>query len=127
MSLIDEVSRLLGSKAGTGLDALMDTLADMGGLGDLPARARDQGMGELVQSWISSEANMPITPDQVQALLGSGAIDRFAERLGVQPGVAARHLSSLLPQVVDSLTPTGILPRHSVDGILAGLGGLLRG
>ena len=62
-----------------------------------------------------------VSAEQIQAVLGSGPLAQFAEKLGVDPAEAASHISQLLPQVVDHLTPNGSIP----DGALGALEGLL--
>ena len=46
------------------------------------------------------------------------AVQELAAKLGISPSDAASHLSSLLPGIVDHLTPNGEVP----EGGLAGVG-----
>lgn len=92
-----------------------------GGLGGLVSAFEKGGLGQVAQSWVSSGANLPISAEQIQAVLGSGPVAQFAEKLGVDPKTAAGQLAELLPQVVDHLTPNGQVP----SGALGALEGLL--
>jgi uncharacterized protein YidB (DUF937 family) len=93
-----------------------------GGLEGLVAKFQQGGLGDVVQSWISTGPNLPISPDQLGQALGPDAL----QQLGAGGQDLLGPLSQLLPQVVDGLTPNGQLPAGGGD--LAGmLGGLLGG
>src|SRR5256885_1458989 len=81
------------------------------GLSGLVSNAESQGLGHIVQSWISTGTNQPIGPQQVQGLVGQDRINQFASRVGLPPAVASAALSRILPTVVDKLTPHGKLPQ----------------
>lgn len=82
-----------------------------GGLSGLVQQFHDNGMGQVVTSWVSSNANQPITAEQLQQVLGPNAIQEIAGKLGMNPDQVASGLSLLLPQVIDHLTPGGQLPQ----------------
>jgi uncharacterized protein YidB (DUF937 family) len=144
MGLLDSVIGALGSAQG-GLNAggsggqpdLMGALSGLlggngsagSGLGDLVARFQQGGMGDVVNSWVSSGANLPISAEQLQSVLGSDMVAGLARQFGMNPGDAAGQLSNVLPQLIDQLTPNGRLPAAGEGGLgdLAGmLGGLLK-
>jgi len=141
MGLLDSVIGALGSAQGGGSSAgqpdLMGALSGLmggdgsqgGGLGALVARFQQGGMGEVVNSWVSSGANLPISPDQLQAVLGSDMVAGLARQFGLNPCDAAGQLSSILPQLIDQLTPNGRLPGAGEGGAggLGDLAGMLRG
>lgn len=70
------------------------------------------GLGALAASWAGSGFNQPVSPDQLENVLGSARIGQLAEQLGLSRGDAAGQLSQWLPRVVDRLTPEGHLPPH---------------
>jgi len=82
-----------------------------GGLDGLLERFRQHGLGDQVSSWISTGHNLPITADDIQRVLGSGQVADLARRAGVDPAVASQELASILPQLVDKLTPAGQVPQ----------------
>jgi len=84
-----------------------------GGLGGLLQAFQNKGMGDIVNSWVGTGANQPISPDQVHSALGANTINDIAAKLGVSPQVASSGLSQILPQVIDKLTPNGQVPAHS--------------
>jgi uncharacterized protein YidB (DUF937 family) len=110
-----------GGSAESPLSALNGLIGGRdGGLGGLVEAFEKAGLGQVAQSWVSTGANLPISADQIQAVLGSGPVAQFAEKLGVDPKLAAGQLAELLPQVVDHLTPNGKVPSGAL-GVLEGL------
>ncbi len=100
-----------------------------GGLSGLVEKFQQAGLGDVVGSWIGTGQNQAISGDQLTSVLGSGPLAGLAEKLGMSPEDAASQISTVLPGLVDKLTPNGELPQGGVDtGDLMGmLGGLLKG
>ena len=101
----------------------------IGGLAGLLQRFQGAGLGDAVASWLGNGANQPVSPAQVQSALGDGPLRTLAEHAGLDEHEAASHLSELLPQLVDRLTPNGQIPQTGVhdggvEGALAALSGL---
>lgn len=130
MSLLDSLTGALGGQGGADLSGLVESIAGQGaagGVSGLVEAFQKGGLGEVAQSWVSSGANQPISTEQVQAVLGSGAVGQFAEKLGVDPQVGAAKLAELLPGLVDRLTPGGQLPTEGLGGAVGDLlGGFLK-
>jgi len=109
-----------GSTAGGangGLGDLGSALGGLGGLGGLINAFQRNGMGEQMQSWIGTGQNMPISPDQLQQVLGQGTLGQIAQQLGLSPQASASGLSELLPQLIDRLTPNGQVPQGDLGDI----------
>ena len=98
-----------------------------GGLENLVSAFRDKGLGDVVASWIGTGQNLPISSEQLQSVLGSEQVQAIAQKLGLSTSDVAQKLATLLPQVIDKLTPNGQLPENSLmeEGLmlLKGLGG----
>jgi uncharacterized protein YidB (DUF937 family) len=108
--------------------SLLANDGDHGGLGGLVGKFEQAGLGNVVSSWIGSGQNLPISADQLQSVLGSDAVSSIAAKLGINPADAMGQLSTMLPGLVDKLTPNGAAPAGGLGnmGDLAGmLGGLL--
>jgi uncharacterized protein YidB (DUF937 family) len=122
MGILDKLMGAVGGGGGDPMSAIGGLLSGHdGGLGGLVGAFEKAGLGEVAQSWVSGGGNLPVSADQIQAVLGSGVVAQFAQKLGIDPQQAAGHLAELLPQVVDHLTPNGQIP----DGALGALEGLL--
>jgi uncharacterized protein YidB (DUF937 family) len=128
MGILDSI---LGAVGGGGESNPMSAITDMlgahqGGLGGIIGSLEQAGLGDVAKSWVGTGGNLAISPEQIQAVLGSGPVAAFAQKLGIDPSTAAEHLAQLLPQVVDHLTPNGEVPSGAL-GALEGLLGKLKG
>lgn len=68
------------------------------------------GLGEIVKSWISLGANLPISAEQAQRAPGSERIKSLSSQLGASPGQASGQLAEFLPQIIDTLMPDASVP-----------------
>ncbi|MGH7649902.1 MAG: YidB family protein [Gemmatimonadaceae bacterium] len=84
--------------------------AHPGGLSGLIQTFREKGLGDVVNSWISREHNQPVTAAQIEGALGDEKVQALAAKLGVSTSTISTGLASILPQVVDKLTPNGTVP-----------------
>ena len=84
--------------------------AGLGGLGGLVAQFENAGLGHLAQSWIGSGTNQPVSPQQLQTVLGEQRVQGMARQAGMQPQDLLSQLSQHLPNVVNSMTPDGQAP-----------------
>ncbi|CAM8668918.1 Protein of unknown function DUF937 [Comamonadaceae bacterium] len=102
----------------------------LGGLQGLVSKFQEAGLGDVVASWIGSGANQPVSADQLTQVLGGDALSDFAQQLGLNSGDVAGQLSTMLPGLVDKLTPGGTLPTDGLGNagdLLGSLGALLKG
>ena len=86
------------------------------GLGDLVRTFQEKGLGDIVGSWVGRGDNLPISVDQITQGLGLDRLRDLAAQTGVSLESAASTLSSVLPGLIDKLTPDGKLPE---GGLLA--------
>jgi len=131
MGLFDSVvGALAGGQSGSGnqlLDVVMQLInSQPGGLAGLVQSFQQGGLGDIVNSWVSTGQNLPVSAEQLQSVLGGGKLQDLAAQLGMSPEQAAGGLADLLPQVVDNLTPNGQLPEGG-DLLTQGLGMLQKG
>ena len=80
-----------------------------GGLSGLINSFKEKGLGETVQSWISTGHNLPISAEQIKTVLGSDYVQSLAHKFGLSTEALSEHLATVLPQAVDHLTPQGQL------------------
>ncbi|WP_250035227.1 YidB family protein [Paractinoplanes maris] len=63
---------------------------------------------EQYGSWLSDAShNQPMTVDQVRHTVGAGALDDLAAFAGGSPAAVAWQLASVLPDLVDAVSPGG--------------------
>ena len=100
-------------------------LASLGGIGGLMSKFQQAGMGDVMSSWVGSGQNAPITADQLHKTLGPDVIAGLAGQSGMSQGDVTSQLSTMLPQLIDQLTPHGQAPAGGlgdIGSILAQLG-----
>lgn len=81
-----------------------------GGLGGLLGKLAEAGQGDTVDSWVKPGQNKPIAPGNLESALGSQTISDLARQAGISEQELLNQLSTVLPGVVDKLTPQGQLP-----------------
>jgi uncharacterized protein YidB (DUF937 family) len=105
----------------------LQLIQQSGGLPALLDRFRKAGLGQQADSWVSTGANVDITPDQVGKVLGNDTIGQIAGQLGLGQADVAAGLANVLPGLVDKLTPSGQVTDDHGDVISQALGMLLGG
>jgi uncharacterized protein YidB (DUF937 family) len=122
-----ETGQETGQATGKGGAILSEVLVALqnpqsGGLSGVLQSFEHAGLGHLTQSWVGTGQNLPASPDQIQSGLGAGLLQKIAQATGVPAAEVTQHLSALLPQIVDHLTPNGQVPHQSeVGSVLSGL------
>lgn len=125
MGLLDGLlGGLLGGMTGNGtgsaprnplVQIALQVLQQNGGLQGILGKFQQAGYADQAQSWVSTGKNMPIDADALQQVLGQGQLGQIAQQLGMSRGEAAGGLASILPQVIDQMTPQGQVPDNHAD------------
>ncbi len=122
MGLFDTIAKeVLGKLSGGGgqnplLDIALSLISNpkTGGLQGLVDNFKAKGLGDIISSWIGTGPNQPISKDQILSVLGKEQIQKMLERVGISQEEASGGLASLLPEIIDKLTPGGKLPDGSL-------------
>jgi uncharacterized protein YidB (DUF937 family) len=93
---VDDIANALNNLVGNGQGGL-NLVTFVGGLSQ-------NGLGEIVGSWLGNGENKSISIEQVTTLLGSDKVASFAAELGLSQESAAGALADAVPQVVDQAT-----------------------
>jgi len=124
----------LGNKAGTLLSALLSLMTDQsrGGFAGFLDLFSKAGLGDVASSWISSGVNAELSEEQVQSALGAETITDLANQADINASTAKSALAYLIPNVVDKLTPDGVVPEEKdllskIGDFLSGVGGAVAG
>ena len=137
MGLFDQIiSGVLRGGLGEGeqsqLGGLLGQLlgqTNLGNLGGLLQQLQQGGLGAEVSSWLSNNANLPVSPDQLRNALGNEQLQQLARQAGLPVDQLLQMLSQHLPQTVDKMSPNGTLqePEADDDDAPAAAGGSLAG
>lgn len=120
MGILDKAIDMLGGNHLPMMDtrmklmqAALSLLANNGQAGGVHAlvhRFNQAGMGKVIQSWIGTGENVPVTGEQMQQVLDAGQLRQISEETGLSEPEAASQLGDMLPDLVDKLTPAGHVP-----------------
>ena len=127
MGLMDQLGQAVGGAMGgqsaqnpllQALTSLLGQNSSVGGLAGIVQSFQKNGLGDIVNSWVSTGKNLPVTPEQVRQGLGSDFLSQLAGKAGVSPDAASTQLSRLLPSVIDKVTPNGKIESGGIDQLL---------
>jgi uncharacterized protein YidB (DUF937 family) len=125
---MDILGGLMGKTAPKTGNPLLDSLLPMllkggglGGLGGLLGKFTGAGLGDKANSWVGNGPNAALEPHEVETALGSDTIGKLAKQAGVSQDDAKGGLAAMLPNLVNSLTPSGSLPTGNIAKALKGV------
>ncbi len=111
MGLFDSLKGALESEA---LPVLINAVLAQTQYHDLPglvSALEKGGLGPQVQSWLGNGQNLPVTEDQLKAVLGNSQVQEFARHLGLPVDQTLSALAKYLPEIVDKASPNGVLQK----------------
>ncbi|WOE40144.1 YidB family protein [Acinetobacter chinensis] len=83
-------------------------IQQQGGLQGALAKLQGAGLGGQVQSWVDpSQSNSAASAQQIQSLFNTQEVEQVAQQAQVPAQEVYGAISSVLPQIIDSLTPQG--------------------
>jgi uncharacterized protein YidB (DUF937 family) len=109
MGLFDSLKGALESEA---LPGMLNTVLAQTQYHDLPglvAALEKGGLGPQVQSWLGNGQNMPITADQLKAVLGNTELQGFARQMGLPVDQVLQLVAQYLPEIVNKASPNGVV------------------
>ncbi len=128
VSAIENQAAAATGTQGNMLESVMSMLnhPEVGGISGLVQKLSQGGLGEQVASWVSTGQNLPVTAEQLQSVLSATGLQDIAAKFGLHTEDATGQLSTVLPQLIDRLTPNGQLPAEGdlTHQVMAGLSGL---
>ena len=121
MGILDSLRKLTGAMGAAnpqaGGNPLLNHVLTMindpntGGLQGLVDKFHAQGLGGIVSSWVGTGQNQAITAQQITHALGADRVQQVAQASGTPVSAVAAQLATLLPSVIDKLTPQGSIPQ----------------
>jgi uncharacterized protein YidB (DUF937 family) len=113
MSFMDNLTQMasqeLGGENAGAAGHLMDLVnsPEVGGVSGLVAKFHQNGLGDVVNSWVGNGENQQVAADKIEQVIGADKVNAIAGKLGVSPDEAKAKIAALLPQVINKLTPAG--------------------
>jgi outer membrane protein OmpA-like peptidoglycan-associated protein/uncharacterized protein YidB (DUF937 family) len=112
--LVNEVESRFGlsaSKSTSLLGSLLSLIQEQsGGLGGFLEKFRRAGLSDIVSSWLSGSSATAISSDSLQSVLGSQTLSNIASRVGLPVSTASTALGFMIPKMVQTLAPGGVIP-----------------
>jgi uncharacterized protein YidB (DUF937 family) len=113
MGLIDTLTGLF--KSGGFQDQLAKSVSGMISDGSLSLskfkeRFDQAGLSDIFDSWVGKGENKPISAEQFKQAADPENLQKIAAEAGITVDEAAEELSKAIPDVVNTLTPDGVLP-----------------
>ena len=68
------------------------------------------GLGDVVNSWVGSGQDKPVSPGQLGQALGPSVMKTVSQLTGLSEDDLSKQLSQVMPGVINGLTPNGRLP-----------------
>ena len=78
-------------------------------MGALVSQFSQDGLDNLVQSFLGDGQNMNMTASQIMGMLGGDNVGNFASKLNIEPNAAAETLSDVIPELIDKNSKGGAL------------------
>ena len=116
LNLGDALKGAFGQVEAAALPALINGVlakTQYGDLNGLVSALQQGGLGTQVQSWLGNGTNLPVSEDQLKAVLGNSQVQEFARHLGLPVDQTLSMLAKYLPDIVDKASPNGTLQPSS--------------
>jgi uncharacterized protein YidB (DUF937 family) len=116
MGLLDSLGGMLkgamGEAEAAALPALLNAVlakTQYRDLNGLVAALQQGGLDGQVKSWLGNGTNVPVSAQQLKAVLGNAQVQEFARHLGLPVDQMLELLAKYLPEIVDKASPNGTL------------------
>jgi len=109
MGLFDSLKGALESEALPAMINVVLAQTQYHDLAGLVAALEQGGLGPQVKSWLGNGTNMPVTADQLKAVLGNTQVQEFARHLGLPVDETLKVMAQYLPEIIDKASPNGKL------------------
>jgi uncharacterized protein YidB (DUF937 family) len=116
--------------AGAGANPLLNIafqlMQQQGGLQGLLGTLNQGGMAQQAASWVGQGQNQGVSGDMLKSVLGSGVLGNLGAQHGMDANQVSSGLASMLPELINQMTPQGNVPSNANDMISQAMGMLLK-
>lgn len=104
----------VGKEKLEGLVAAIATDERKAQLDEIIHSLKEKGFKDTIASWVGTGENHAINPEKIKEALGAKKIEELAEKAKMKVSEIPQALSTLLPQMIDKLTPDGKEPESGI-------------
>jgi uncharacterized protein YidB (DUF937 family) len=97
------------------IQAAIQLLKRSGGVNGLAQLFQSRGLGNVVQSWVSTGPNLPIDENHIENVFGRDQLETVARETNMPMHDLTSGLSTFLPDLVNEMTPEGQVPQSPPD------------
>lgn len=105
--------------------AALELIQRNGGLGGLMQLFQRSGLAGHLTSWIGTGQNQAVGASALLSAFGGTQVTEVAQKFGISQTQLGEGLSSVLPELINKMTPTGAVPANDQDLVSGLLGQLL--
>lgn len=129
MGLFDNITgammnKVMGDKAPMAKLA-MELFQQYGGLSGILQTLKAGGLTEQVDSWVGTGANLNVSAQQIGTALGDSVLTSIATKLDISKEELAAKIAEYIPDVVNQVTPNGVVENNPAL-IMSRLMGMLK-
>lgn len=110
MGLFDQLVTMVAGDKMNQFQSVISWIEKQGGIQGLIEKFNQQGLGELIQSWIGNSENLPVSVSQLTQIFGNIDIQQLADKVGIDTTEATSLVAKYLPRLIDNATPNGEVP-----------------
>lgn len=116
LGAFESVSGGIPSDAGRLLPALLEQMRSYpGGIAGFLSALRRSGLEEAVSSWLGAGPNRAVSSDELRQAMSPDMLQAIVRESGEGESGVLQGLTTLLPLVIDKLSPDGILRDGELD------------
>jgi uncharacterized protein YidB (DUF937 family) len=118
------MTKVMGDKAPMAKLA-MELFQQYGGLPGILQTLKNGGLTEQVDSWVGTGANLNVSAQQIGTALGDSVLTGIATKLDISKEELAAKIAEYIPDVVNQVTPNGVVENNPAL-IMSRLMGMLK-
>lgn len=112
MGLFDQLITMVAGDKMSQFQSVVKWIEQQGGLVGVADKFNQQGLSNIIQSWISDSENLPISVNQLVQVFGNLDIQQLAQSVGFDSQETAELIAKYLPKLVNKATPEGVIPEN---------------
>lgn len=107
MGILEQLTSTFLKKGNLPINEIVSWVMQQGSLTSFIDKFKQNGLSNIVESWLGEGKNLPISAEQVQNVLGIDSIAQLAQKIGLDNPQTSGLLSQYLPDIIKHLSSGG--------------------